>query len=357
MLSLVVRSFLFAGPALAERLYRRHIFFHAFTASVAQSALVVTSPKSMLAQHAWGQLNIAVEIFEEASVGGAPVAMLFPRVQALRDNAFASLQAAETIPMGIGDSRPSPDAQGVVSDENLSILGPATRLSRRPARVSHLDGSRDMDSQSPEAASGEHTALGSASAQAAATSLCDEYSPFDKLQPYGSPPVHPNHPAYQGATYQPDYSSFMASPPTPSYSTSPSAFAPPDLSPLDAFLQAQAQAQSRLLPPGPPQSIYAPLQQSQLFSLPPQPSPAQLQQQQLLASLPGFGYPQMVSPNGAPGVWEFPAMGMPMQSMYQSASMSQDPGATDEDWKMCEFLRGVRIRGRRTDALLFVCRV
>lgn len=281
--------------------------------------------------------------------------MLFPRVQALRDNAFASLQAAETIPMGLGDSRPSPDAQGVVSDENLSILGPTTRLSRRPARVSHLDESREMESESPEAASaGEYAP--SASAQTTASSLCDEYSPFDKLQPY-APPSHT--PSYPGASYQPDYSAFTALPPTPSYSPSPSLFPPPALSPLDAFLQAQAHQQPQPRQSVPPsQSPYAPLQQQQpqLFSLPPQLSAAQLQQQQLLASLPGFGYPQMISPSaGGGGSWEFPTFGLPMQSVLQGSSIAREAGlggaeGVEQDWKMCEsFLASERIFGARTD--------
>lgn len=86
---------------------------------VAQSSLVIKSPGSMLARHAWGQLNLAVEIFESASVGGAPVSMFVPRLRTLRDRSYTSLQASLSIPSSLG----APTLTGLVDPRDE---GPGT---------------------------------------------------------------------------------------------------------------------------------------------------------------------------------------------------------------------------------------
>ncbi|GAA5865743.1 hypothetical protein JCM8547_002763 [Rhodosporidiobolus lusitaniae] len=133
-----------------------HIFFHAFAASVAQSSLVIKSPRSMLAPHAWSQLNEAVSTFELAGSSGAPVAAFVPRLHLLREKAFMSLQNVISVPLagltgagvgggaaggargGAGESHDSPgnakdvgDSLAEGTDAGLSILGPPTRLERR----------------------------------------------------------------------------------------------------------------------------------------------------------------------------------------------------------------------------------
>lgn len=97
------------------------IFFHSFAASVAQSSIVIKSPKSLLARHAWQQLNIAIDIFETAGAGGAPVSMFCPRLRALRDTALLSLQNAQGVPLGMNTAQVS-DFLAEGTDANLSIL-------------------------------------------------------------------------------------------------------------------------------------------------------------------------------------------------------------------------------------------
>lgn len=97
------------------------IFFHAFAASVAQSSIVIKSPNSVLAPHAWAQLAIAIDVFETASTGGAPVSMFVPRLKSLRDTAFLSLQNAQSVPRGLATSQVS-DFLAEGTDANLSIL-------------------------------------------------------------------------------------------------------------------------------------------------------------------------------------------------------------------------------------------
>ncbi|GAA5970294.1 hypothetical protein JCM21900_001034 [Sporobolomyces salmonicolor] len=127
----VAKSWIQLHPILCPRWW--HIFFHAFAASVAQSSLVIKSPTSMLAPHAWSQLNQAVAIFETAGSSGAPVAMFVPRLQLLRQKAYLSLQNIISVPLGLGRGDVS-DSLAEGTDVNLSILNPPARLERKPRR-------------------------------------------------------------------------------------------------------------------------------------------------------------------------------------------------------------------------------
>ncbi|GAA5820631.1 hypothetical protein JCM11251_003084 [Rhodosporidiobolus azoricus] len=193
----VAKSWIKLHPVLCPRWW--HIFFHAFAASVAQSSLVIQSPRSMLAPHAWSQLHDAVSTFEAAGAGGAPVAAFVPRLHVLRDKAFQALQNAISVPFGIGAAPPTTISGDLAAgtDASLFILGPPTRLERRqrkrgPAGSSSLEGSSPQsvsDAVSPAAALaamlGETGAL---SAQAppvitthlAGSSETQPYTPFDE---------------------------------------------------------------------------------------------------------------------------------------------------------------------------------
>jgi hypothetical protein len=115
--------------SLTRTLSVASIFFHSFAASVAQSSIVIKSPNSMLARHSWSQLNIAIDVFETASTGGAPVAMFVPRLKSLRENAYMSLENAQSVPMGLARAQVS-DYLAEGTDANLSIL--VSFLSRTP---------------------------------------------------------------------------------------------------------------------------------------------------------------------------------------------------------------------------------
>ncbi|GAA6051435.1 hypothetical protein NBRC10513_000393 [Rhodotorula toruloides] len=133
----VAKSFFQLHPVLSPRWW--HIWFHAFAGSVAQSSLVIKSPRSMLAPHAWSQLNEAVALFEAAGADGAPVAAFVPRLRVLREKAFLSLQNAISVPLGLMDPHSSTDvgdslAEG--TDVSLSILCPPTRLERKQRKKS-----------------------------------------------------------------------------------------------------------------------------------------------------------------------------------------------------------------------------
>ncbi|KAK4702072.1 hypothetical protein P7C70_g4153, partial [Phenoliferia sp. Uapishka_3] len=159
----IAKSWVYLHPVVNPRWW--HIFFHAFAASVAQSSLVIRSPGSMLARHAWGQLNLAVEIFVAASIHGAPVASFVPRLRTLRDTAYTSLQSSLSIPPSMGapaSSAPSPAAPGN-DDAELSILGPTTRLDRRPKRI-HTAGHSPGSTGSQESGSSLYRMTGQDSA-------------------------------------------------------------------------------------------------------------------------------------------------------------------------------------------------
>ncbi|KAL8290374.1 hypothetical protein RQP46_002632 [Phenoliferia psychrophenolica] len=196
----IARSWVALHPIVNPRWW--HIFFHAFAASVAQSSLVIKSPGSMLARHAWGQLNLAVEIFESASVGGAPVSMFVPRLRTLRDTCYTSLQASLSIPSTLG----APSLSSVLdvrtettgTDADLSVLGPTTRLDRKPKR-SAMPGQSDTSSASHDSSSsykmkgqdhayplppsvgydGNHLEDLGAASRMLSPSANAEYSPFD----------------------------------------------------------------------------------------------------------------------------------------------------------------------------------
>ncbi|GAA5833260.1 hypothetical protein JCM9279_001470 [Rhodotorula babjevae] len=111
-----------------------HIFFHTYACSVAQASLVIKSPRSMLAPHAWSQLNEAVAIFESAGAGGAPVASFVPRLHVLREKAYLSLQNVISVPLGLATGQAGEDMGDALAegtDASRFILGPPTRLERK----------------------------------------------------------------------------------------------------------------------------------------------------------------------------------------------------------------------------------
>ncbi|GAA5887930.1 hypothetical protein JCM6882_000806 [Rhodosporidiobolus microsporus] len=199
----VAKSWIKLHPVLCPRWW--HIFFHAFAASVAQSSLVIKSPRSMLAPHAWSQLNEAVATFEAAGAGGAPVAAFVPRLHILRDKAFLALQNVISVPLGLGTARSDVDVSDSLAagtDASLFILGPPTRLERRqrkkgPGASLASDGS-SFDGSSPQSVSDTHSpsaalaemlgATGALSAKAppvsttflAGPSEAQPYTPFDE---------------------------------------------------------------------------------------------------------------------------------------------------------------------------------
>ncbi|GAA5924666.1 hypothetical protein JCM10213_000410 [Rhodosporidiobolus nylandii] len=123
-----------------------HVYFHAYAGSVAQASLVIKSPRSVLAGHAWRQVEDAVAIFEIAGSDGAPVAAFVPRLRILRDKAFLSLQNAISIPLGVGGQSPQDvgDALAEGTDASAWILSPPTRLQRRQRKKSTTPGSSSV---------------------------------------------------------------------------------------------------------------------------------------------------------------------------------------------------------------------
>ncbi|GAA5870765.1 hypothetical protein JCM3774_001672 [Rhodotorula dairenensis] len=136
----VAKSWIRIDPVLCPRWW--HIYFHAFAASVAQSSLVIKSPRSTLAPHAWSQLNEAVRIFDAAGSGGAPVAAFVPRLRLLLEKAYLSLQNVISIPRGPadleGDAADLAEQLAEGTDVSLSILAPPTRLARTSRRRSNI---------------------------------------------------------------------------------------------------------------------------------------------------------------------------------------------------------------------------
>lgn len=91
------------------------------------SSLVIVCPRSVLAGPAWEQINVAYDIFDAGSRGGAPlVTYLLPQVEKLRVRAYASLQASMGRPSEIDVDRANLKKEVPAGD-----LGPNTHLSRR----------------------------------------------------------------------------------------------------------------------------------------------------------------------------------------------------------------------------------
>ncbi|GAA6060984.1 hypothetical protein JCM10212_000670 [Sporobolomyces blumeae] len=142
----VAKSWIQVHPVLCPRWW--HIFFHAFAASVAQSSLVIKCPSSMLAPHAWSQINEAVVIFETAGAGGAPCASFVPRLKSLREKAWLSLQNLISVPLGLGRGDMSESLlEG--TDVNKSILNPPARLERLQEKKRAQHNPRTHDQQGP----------------------------------------------------------------------------------------------------------------------------------------------------------------------------------------------------------------
>ncbi|BGP40532.1 hypothetical protein JCM10449v2_004494 [Rhodotorula kratochvilovae] len=172
------------------------IYFHAFAASVAQSSLVIKSPRSMLAPHAWSQLNEAVAIFETAGATGAPVAAFVPRLRILRDKAYLSLQNVISVPLGLSAGQPPADVADSLAegtDASLFILGPPTRLERKQRKKHSLSarGSSAGDGMSPDGAS-PSTAL--AQMLGGAPALSEQAPPVAMLAAPGGPESQAYHP-------------------------------------------------------------------------------------------------------------------------------------------------------------------
>lgn len=143
----------------------------------------------MLARHAWGQLNQAVEVFELASVGGAPVSMFVPRLRTLRQTAYTSLQTSLSIPTTLGApslsskvSTPETLAEG--TDADLSVLGPTTRLDRWPKRT-QAAGNSPASTASYESSSSyamrapDNSPYADVGGPGAGPSPRNEYTPYD----------------------------------------------------------------------------------------------------------------------------------------------------------------------------------
>ncbi|KAK4700144.1 hypothetical protein P7C70_g6107, partial [Phenoliferia sp. Uapishka_3] len=178
----LARNWIEVDPVLCPRWW--HIFFHAFAVSVSVSSLVVKCPTSILARHAWDQLNIAVEIFEIASRGGAPVAMLLPRVEMLREQAYASLQSSMGIPF-------APRTEGPTA-ATISMLGPITRLFRKPKRNSI----KPEDFEVPGPAYSLRKGSGQSDIDTLLPSVSRAYAPAQFLAQSQPQPQAPSQPPY-----------------------------------------------------------------------------------------------------------------------------------------------------------------
>ncbi|GAA5822290.1 hypothetical protein JCM5353_001557 [Sporobolomyces roseus] len=113
------------------------IYYHMWTAAVAQASLLIKAPSSLMVPQVWEQLNEICNTFEIASETGAPVIALLPRVRSLRQKAYNVLQEAQTIPHPL--SQPTLPASRKVD------FGTSTRLSRSRARS---NGSKQLGSLS-----------------------------------------------------------------------------------------------------------------------------------------------------------------------------------------------------------------
>ncbi|EMS22964.1 hypothetical protein NBRC10512_005311 [Rhodotorula toruloides] len=109
--------------------------WHAFVAAAAQASLVIKSPGSMLAGHAWQQLNEACSLFENAAPRGPTYANLLPRIHLLRQKAHDVLVSVRHIQPTLVPL--PPDAQAVELSE-LNALGTSTQLSRGRPRTATI---------------------------------------------------------------------------------------------------------------------------------------------------------------------------------------------------------------------------
>ncbi|SCV72214.1 BQ2448_4908 [Microbotryum intermedium] len=245
----IARAWVNLHPVLAPRWW--HPTFHA--TACAQSSIVIQSPNSKLARHSWTQLMIAIDVFETAACGGAPVAMFVPRLHALRDAAFESLQAANSVPAGIPRTQVSDYlAKGKGTDAELSILGTTTRLNRRPKRrtgTSAAETPSPTASQPTQPIHASHLPRVNASVLPASSPLAmpqdvrvasatkEIYTPFDS--PVLVPTIRPTYPemSYEAmleASFRPPA---PFSSPTTAPSSASAAFAPSQLAFADHHLQ------------------------------------------------------------------------------------------------------------------------
>ncbi|GAA6049994.1 hypothetical protein NBRC10513_001336 [Rhodotorula toruloides] len=123
--------------------------WHAFVAAAAQASLVIKSPGSMLAGHAWQQLNEACSLFENAAPRGPTYANLLPRIQLLRQKAHDVLVSVRHIQPTLVPL--PPDAQAVESSE-LNALGTSTQLSRGRPRTATIKEEGGANSEEAAAA-------------------------------------------------------------------------------------------------------------------------------------------------------------------------------------------------------------
>lgn len=142
----LAKNWIKLDPILCPRWW--HIFFHAYAAATSQASLIIKSPKSILTQFAWTQLNEALGVFELASKDGAPVIMLLPKIKALRNSAFNTLQGITSIPQTLPDvlnGSPTSESPGSVND--ISALGATlVRKPRKGSKVGELVGAAGIGS-------------------------------------------------------------------------------------------------------------------------------------------------------------------------------------------------------------------
>ncbi|GAA5825441.1 hypothetical protein JCM11251_006984 [Rhodosporidiobolus azoricus] len=130
----IARSWMSLDPILNPRWF--NISLHLFVTGVSMSSLIVRSPSSTLASHAWDQLNEACSILESAAQSGnAPAAML-PRVLPLRQKAYDAIMSSRKITTELARStKVKEDPDSTAAD--LLSLGTTTTLSRgrRPSAL------------------------------------------------------------------------------------------------------------------------------------------------------------------------------------------------------------------------------
>lgn len=311
----VARSWNGLNPATCTRWW--HVYFHAFAASVAQSSLVIKSPMSMLAPHAWGQINEAIAIFESAGSGGAPVAAFVPRLHNLRNRAFLSLQNVISVPLGLGAAVDVGDSLAEGTDAVLSILGPPTRLERKQRKKSSIrDSPSNGDASSPDGPSPnaalaqmlQATPALSAGAPPVPSPLAgrdtEEYHPLDApILPRPTGPMQQHHASSAEAAAIAYLSSLQnAAPVHPLYQSTPlnqsfipaaSTSAQPILPHLhDLQSRASAFAVPSILSSDPVSSFNAPLVPSNARTTIPPTQPDRI----LSASAPVSGYTSPVPP-------------------------------------------------------------
>ncbi|KPV75000.1 uncharacterized protein RHOBADRAFT_53911 [Rhodotorula graminis WP1] len=293
-----------------------HIFFHTYACSVAQASLVIKSPRSMLAPHAWSQLNEAVAIFESAGAGGAPVASFVPRLHVLREKAYLSLQNVISVPLGLGAGRPGEDMGDALAegtDASRFILGPPTRLERKPrkkAAVGVVSGARSSPASEGLSPEGPSPSAVLAHMLGGAPALSAQAPPVTMFPPRPSEAYHPlDSPILRRPPPQQHQQQHPLPPPPPSHQQPPT---PPQQ------VSAQTAAAMYL------SAHHHPAQQS-AYSPQPQPQPQQMSYRQMPLGQPAHAHRPPSSAH-APQLPSAPQPYPPPQNHYLAGHVAQDPG-------------------------------